>query len=208
MVVAANLVVCGVLVAVFMVVRKENAPSAAVSTQVGETARQDEVATGWSPPPSSDYPTTTVPPGPGAGFVEVVGPGGMTTHIPDGWPVRTASGPGAMQADDPTGASRVLRYGGSATDVTDSYEVHAAYESEFSANKANYVSIRLERTVVRGMSAIDWEFEYDAAEGRRHVRSMYWLSGGYEYFVYASAPVAGWPGTQPILDVMLAYSTP
>jgi hypothetical protein len=58
------------------------------------------------------------------------------------------------------------------------------------------------------MAAIDWEFEYDADTGRRHVRSVYWLANGHEYFVYAAAPVEFWPDTQPILDVMLDHATP
>ena len=108
----------------------------------------------------------------------------------------------------PDGHDPEVRYGGSATAVTDSYEVHADYEREFSSDKANYVSLRLEPRSVRGMSAIDWEFEYDATDGRRHVRSVYWLAQGYEYFVYASAPAALWPETQEILDVMLDNATP
>lgn len=206
-----NVLVCGAVTALMLVVRHHGSPAASPELPLAETVTVVEQPS-WTeePAPSSteDHPSTSEEPGPGADFHEVTGPGGMTTHIPATWPTKRATGPGAMQADDPTGLDRVLRYGGSPTPVTDSYDVHADYERQFSANKTDYVSIRLERTDVRGMSAIDWEFEYLVDGVRRHVRSVYWLAGGYEYFVYASAPVDFWPDTQPILDVMLTYSTP
>ena len=139
---------------------------------------------------------------------QISGPNGMTTCIPLGWSTSVAPGPAAMQADDPAGTSLQVRYGGSATSLTDTYETHADYERTFSANKVNYVSVRLESTTVRGMSAIDWEFTYDAASGPRHVRSVYWLAQGHEYFVYSAAPAALWARGQQILDVMLDTATP
>lgn len=202
-----NLLVCGGVTALLIVARDDDVSSAAGTLL--PTATSDPVEPAPDPTSSStwSYPTTDAP-APGAGFRQVSGPGGMTTYIPATWPTKTAPGPGAMQADDPTGMARILRYGGSATTVSDSYPVHADYERQFSANKSNYVSIRLDRTDVRGTSAIDWEFEYDTNGGRRHVRSIYWLSSGYEFFVYASAPVDFWPDAQQILDVMISYSTP
>jgi hypothetical protein len=195
----ANIVVCGAIVAMLVALRP------------GDTS--DVANTPLAPPPMatmtetvSESPVTTTTSL--AEYQQVSGPGGMTTHIPASWPSMPATGPGAMQADDPGGTSRFVRYGGSATSLTDSYQLHADYERQFAENKAGYVSIRLERTVVRGMAAIDWEFEYDSAEGSRHVRSVYWLAQGYEYFVYASAPVSLWPETQEIFDVMLDSSTP
>jgi hypothetical protein len=58
------------------------------------------------------------------------------------------------------------------------------------------------------MPAVDWEFEYDAPEGRRHVRSVYWVHDGYEYFVHASSTVPFWSQTRKLLAVMLTGSTP
>ena len=66
----------------------------------------------------------------------------------------------------------------------------------------------LDETVVRGVPAVDWEFEWNAPEGRRHVHSIYWHAQGYEYFVYASSLAERWPQTEPILDVMLSHATP
>lgn len=214
-VVVGNLLVCGAITTVLLVARDDGPPVAAdafteeappvVTTSTDEWPDPTDEPTSSS---TADRPSTSDEPCPGADFEQVVGPGGMTTCIPAGWPTKTATGPGAMQADDPTGAERILRYGGSPTTLTDSYDLHADYERQFSANKSNYVSIRLERTDVRGMSAVDWEFEYDAAAGRRHVRSVYWLASGYEFFVYASSPADSWFGTEHILDVMRTYSTP
>lgn len=210
MVAVTNLVLCGAVVTVLMAARDGGSPAAfpAPATTDG-TESTTETTTPEQPGQTApDAPVTTTESGPDGDYEEVIGPGGMTTHIPVGWPVHRAKGKGAMQADDPAGTATMLRYGGSATDLTDSYDLHADYERTFASDKTKYVSIRLERTVVRGLPAIDWEFEYDAKEGRRHVRSTYWLHGGYEYFVYASATVPLWPDTSRLLDVMLTYSTP
>jgi hypothetical protein len=208
MVVVANLIVCGGVVAVLGAARDGTTPAAFVpdTTSKEPPPREGPAPDGGAAP--RDDPTTEQDPGPDGRFTEVTGPGGMTTHIPAGWPTKRATGAGSMQADDPAGTTTMLRYGGSATTATDTYDVHADYERTFAAGKQAYVSIRLERTVVRGMAAIDWEFEYDAPDGRRHVRSVYWLTGGHEYFVYASSPVPIWAQTRKILEVMLTYSTP
>jgi hypothetical protein len=199
-----NLVVCGAIVAVVVALRPGGTPDVA-DTPLGSPPVATVTETVSESPVTTTITTTTAALGE---YQQVSGPGGMTTYIPASWPTKVATGPGAMQADDPEGTSRVLRYGGSTTSLTDSYQLHADYERQFAENKSGYVSLRLERTVVRGMVAIDWEFEYDAEEGHRHVRSVYWLAQGYEYFVYASAPVPLWPETQEIFDVMLDNSTP
>lgn len=143
------------------------------------------------------------------GFEQVSGPASMTTLIPSGWPTSRASGPGAMQADDVSGGPIVLRYGGSVTPDPDTYRVHADYEQQFAATRSGYSLIHLDRSTVRGMPAVDWEFEYHPENDvRRHVRSVYWLSQDIDYFVYASAPVEEWPRAQEILDVMLDNATP
>jgi hypothetical protein len=197
----ANLVVCGAIVAVVIALRPGGTPDVAdppPAPTVTETVSESPVTT-------TTMTTTTATL---AEYRQVSGPGGMTTYVPASWPSRPATGPGAMQADDPEGTSRLLRYGGSTTSLTDSYQLHADYERQFAENKSGYASLRLDRTDVRGMAAIDWEFEYDAEDGRRHVHSVYWLAQGYEYFVYASAPAQLWPETQEIFDVMLDNSTP
>ena len=210
------IVVCGAVVAVLLLVQDVPAGDAG---SVASTLSFD-VGTGTYTEPETytetetfvesetEYPTDETTASSLDGFQQVSGPGGMATYIPSGWPTKTASGPGAMQADDPTGAI-VLRYGGSATSESDTYQVHLDYEQQFAANRSGYSHFHLDRSTVRGMSAVDWEFEFDPQdEARRHVRSVYWLSDGYEYFVYVSAPVDQWPQAQEILDVMLDNATP
>jgi hypothetical protein len=157
--------------------------------------------------------TVTASTGPATGareetsrFARVTGPGGMTTYVPAGWQVDAAE-PDAMRADDP-GTTTELRFGRAATTDTDVYAARAACARTLAAKRTGYVPVRLMRTVVRGKSAVDWEYEYDAADGRRHVRSVHWWYDGYEYFVRASSPVRLWPDTRKVLDVMLTYSTP
>ena len=213
MVAVANLVVCGAVVTVLSAVRDagDGPPAAFPADVANETTETTDAQVIDEPTVDSQdetTPTDTGESGPAGGFSEITGPGGMTTHIPAGWPVTQTTSAGSMQADDPSGTTTMLRFGGSATTATDTYQIHADYERDFSATKQGYASLRLDRTTVRGMPAIDWEFEYDAPEGRRHVRSVYWLSGGYEYFVYASSLVQRWEQTRKVLEVMLTYATP
>jgi hypothetical protein len=145
---------------------------------------------------------------PGGEFARVTGPGGMTTYLPAGWPVDAAADPEAIRADDPAGTTTELRFGRTATEDTDVYAAVAECAHRYAGERAGYVPVRLARTVVRGKSAVDWEYEYDAADGRRHVRSVHWWHDGHEYFVLASSPARLWPDTRKVLDVMLTYSTP
>lgn len=211
------IVVCGAVVAALLLVQEvpsSDADSGSSSFPFGagtETYTEPEIYTETESgtDPVEEYTTDQTTASPPDGFQQVSGPGGMTTYIPSGWPTNRATGPGAMQADDPTGASIVLRYGGSVTPELDTYQVHADYEQQFAANRSGYSLVRLDRSTVRGMSAVDWEFEYDPQDDvRRHVRSVYWLSQGYDYFVYVSSPVDQWPHAQEILDIMLDNATP
>ncbi|MFI7673675.1 hypothetical protein [Actinophytocola sp. NPDC049390] len=145
---------------------------------------------------------------PTAGFTRVAGPDGMTAHVPAGWPVTSAAEPGALRVDDPAGTSTRLWFGSAAPTREDVYAERADCARRLAEARDGYAQLRLERTVVRGAPAVDWEYEYDAAEGRRHVRSVHWRHDGREYFVRASAPTRLWPDAGEALDVMLAHSTP
>ncbi|GAB1516658.1 hypothetical protein JCM33774_87030 [Actinophytocola sp. KF-1] len=142
----------------------------------------------------------------GDGFTQVTGPDGMTTHVPAGWRVTTA--PGVTRVADPAGTSTELWFGSSVPEGRDAYAARADCARRLAATRDGYAQVRLERTVVRGAPAVDWEFEYDAADGRRHVRSVHWRHGGREYFVRAAAPARLWPRAGEALAVMLARSTP
>lgn len=182
MVAVANLVVCGVVLAA---VTASTGPAAGTRAEQGRLDRS-----------------------PGDRFARVTGPGGMTTYVPAGWPVGTAGEPEAMRADDPAGTTTELRFGRTAAEGADVYAARADCARELAARRTGYVPVRLVRTLVRGKSAVDWEYEYDAADGRRHVRSVHWRHDGHEYFVRASSPAPLWPDTGKVLDVMLTYSTP
>lgn len=216
----ANLVVCGTVTAVLLTVHDKGMPAgSALVTETSPTFTTTEPTTttdeltdspalsteDYSTPEETTEETTDEP---SQDYTQVTGAGGMTTYIPVTWPTKAASGHGSTQADDPNGTTMFVRYGGAPTAETDTYATHADYERQFAAQHANYVSLGLDRTDVRGMPAVDWEFEYDLDGVRRHVRSVYWLANGYDYFVYASSPVELWPDAQQILDVMLVNSTP
>lgn len=143
---------------------------------------------------------------PGGRFARVTGPGGMTTYVPADWPVAAADRH-AMLAADPAGTTE-LRFGRTATEDADVYPARAGCARTLAARRPGYVPVRLARTLVRGKSAVDWEYEYDGVGGRRHVRSVHWWHDGYEYFVRASSPVRLWPDTRKVLEAMLTYSTP
>lgn len=189
----------------------------------GETSREPPVAASLSSKPVTEtrtgipasdptpMTTTSTPPSSAetlAGYQQVFGPGGMMTYIPVTWqPVPTKS-TGSVQANDPEGTSRFVRYGGSLQSASDAYERHAQNEQELSAKNPNFTRLHFEMTVVRGMPAIDREFQYDEAGVRRHARGVFWLARGHEYFVYVSAPDALWQHTEEIFVVMLDNATP
>jgi hypothetical protein len=202
-----NLVVCGAVVATLLLLRTE-APADTTNTAATGTVTPETTSTTGSESTSETTTSETTSDSRLEDFTTITGPGGITTLIPVSWPTKQASGPASMQADDPNDPSRWLRFGGAPTTETDTFETHVEQDLDFVASKSNYVSIRLERTVVRGMSAVDWEFEHDVPEGRRHVRAVFWLAQGREYFVYASSLVPLWPKTREILTVMLDNSTP
>ena len=137
----------------------------------------------------------------GDAFTQVTGPDGMTVHVPAGWQVTAAERPGVMRADDPDGTAVTLWFGSTAPRGEDAHD-------DCARRLGGYTRVRLERTEVRGAPAVDLEFEYDAPDGRRHVRSVHWRHDGREYFVRASAPLRLWPEAEEALEVMLARSTP
>jgi hypothetical protein len=204
-----NLVVCAAVVTLFVVTNGKSTPDNTTPVALPPTTRERVPVAPVSPVETT---TTSVSesstPALADDLQEVSGPGGMATAVPTGWPSSRAPGPGAVQATDPADAARFLRYGGSPVPDQDGYDTHVAYQSDFSKSHKAFQSMRLERTVLHGAAAVDWEFEWDAPEGRRHVRSVYWRTQGYEYFVYASSLVDRWPQTQPILDAMITHATP
>lgn len=210
--VGANLVLCLALGIVLLITTRGSEPDSRTPAQAEPevvlepsptTTTTTRRTTTTSRSPSSTTTTSTVP----AGYQRVSGPGGMTTVVPEGWPSEVSTGPGNIQATDPEDANRLLKYGGAPVPAEDIHTSHVAYEAQV-AKRPEYRLIRLDRVTFHGTDGIDWEFEWTPPEGRRHVRSLYWRVNGYEYFVYAAAPVGKWPETQAMLDTMIDNATP
>lgn len=209
--VAANLGLCLALGVTLLTATggSDPAPLPAAATDVVTEAPEPSSTTTTSVTrrPSTTSTTTTETSRVPVGYERVTGPGGMTTVVPEGWPTEVSTGPGNMQATDPADANRLLKYGGAPAPAEDIHSSHVAYEAQI-AKRPAYRLIRLDQLTFHGTDAVDWEFEWTPPEGRRHVRSLYWRSGGYEFFVYAAAPVDKWPETQNMLDVMIDNATP
>lgn len=142
------------------------------------------------------------------GFQRVSGPARVQTVIPVGWTIARAGGPGAMRATDPSDGGRFVGYGGTTATARDIAGVHLANETKFAERTADYVRITLNRATYAGHQAIEWEYEHNDGSGTQHVRSLFWLVDGVEYFISASGPEARWPGMLPIYDEMVANSRP
>ncbi|MFI9450088.1 hypothetical protein [Amycolatopsis sp. NPDC052450] len=138
----------------------------------------------------------------------VNGPAGLETVIPRGWPTKTLSEPGSEQATDPADDRRIIKFGGAPpSGSTNILDYHLDYERKV-AKRPGYVLHALTPTSVRDHDAVDWRFEWNAPEGRRHVRVVYWRTGGIEYFVYAHGPAASLPETALIVRAMVDQSAP
>ncbi len=192
---AAGYVVVSAVLGAALLVRPA-APSVPSATLSGPSYVADD----------GPHATTTRPPP--RGFQRVTGPAQVQTVIPVGWRIARAGGPGAMRASDPSDAGRFVGYGGARSDTTDLARQHLDYETEFSARTADYLRIDLNRALYAGHPAIEWEYKHDDGSGLQHVRALYWLVDGVEYFVYASGPDEQWSRMQPIYDQMVANSRP
>ncbi|WP_328616538.1 hypothetical protein OHS18_08390 [Amycolatopsis sp. NBC_00355] len=200
---AANLVGCALVGATWVVLNRapEPAPPVEPGLSLGDTP-----ATLSSPPPGIPTPTTAAEAP--ATLVRVSGPEGLETVIPAGWPTKTLPEPGSVQASDPADSRRILKFGGAPpSDGSDIVTYHERYERQI-ARRAGYTRHRLRSTTLRGAEAVDWEFAWDAPEGRRHVRAFYWRSNGIEYYVYAHGPEPSWPETAEVVQRMLDDATP
>jgi hypothetical protein len=175
--------------------------------------------TGTSPPPDSSSPVPPAPTssGPGPlppGYRKVVGPAGLSTVVPAGWPAPRLVNQGQYQVDDPgdhgpDNSGRFIRYGAATVSGSDMLGDHLRYEQEdFAPGHPNYRRVQLRATTYHGWPAVDWEFTWTKDGVPRHVHVLYWQAGGTEFNVYASSPQASWDQTAGIYDAMVAGSTP
>jgi hypothetical protein len=160
--------------------------------------------------PSPTTTTTTSPPTTSApvGFQPVAGPGGLRTVIPAGWRSAKTTGPGALQATDPADTVRYVKYGGSSAPDLDIESSHIQYENVFAVRAVDYRRITLTSARYGGHDAVEWEFEHREGATLLHVRSLYWRTGGTEYFVLAAAPAERWPAMRSVYDAMVSNATP
>jgi hypothetical protein len=208
LVAVANLVVCGGIgTALLLSTANADTPLSAPSVEPSFSAVDTSTTTTTTAATTSSSTTTTTSE---SDLAPVSGPGGITTVIPPGWTVAPTSSPGSVQATDPSDSTKFVRYGGSAAPATPILQSHLGAERDFSsqANRPGYARLTLEQTTVRGYDAVDWEFEWDAPEGRRHVHAMYWRADGTEYFVYVSTRLADWPGYASVFSSMLDNARP
>ncbi|MGW5051931.1 hypothetical protein [Actinokineospora sp. NPDC004072] len=185
----------------------------------GPTASSGPQATySFAPSPTSrgDFPRPRPPtPSPSMvalpipeGYQRVVGPGGLVTTVPDGWTITRSTGPGAVQATDPADPNRFVRYGGAPPPAASLNQSHVDYAAAFGRAKPGYRPIRLDAVTYRGMPAVEWEFSHDDPAGRRQAKSLYWRTGGVEFFIYAASTADRWAETEPIYRTMMANATP
>jgi hypothetical protein len=203
----ANLVVCGAIgAALLLTTSKAATPAAAPRSEPSFSATVAPTSSSTT----AGTTTTTATTAALDGLSQVSGPAGITTVIPTGWSPAPTTSSGSVQATDPADSTRFVRYGGSAAPATSILQSHLAAERDFSRQPARpgYARLKLDQTTVRGNEAVDWAFEWNAPEGRRHVHAVYWRANGTEYFVYASTKLTDWPQFSTVLTAMLANSTP
>lgn len=154
--------------------------------------------------------TTTVvtTPPPPQGYQRVAGPAKVETVIPVGWTIARAGGPGAMRATDPSDSGRFVGYGGAPATSTDIASIHVAQETKFAQRTSEYNRISLNRATYAGHPAIEWEYEHNDGSGTQHVRALFWIVNGVEFFIFASGPQVQWSRMLPLYDEMVASSRP
>jgi hypothetical protein len=217
--VAANLVCCALLGGTWLLVQHSGGSEPAPNLVVAAPPATDTTTTLPSAPETTSPTTPTTTTGSStetetsssaltAETQQISAPGGLETTIPTGWTTQALPQQSSVQATDPQDPRRTAKFGGAPpTDGSDIISYHTTYERQVAHDKG-YVLDHLEPTTVRGYEAVDWEFEWSAPEGRRHVHVTYWRTGGIEFYVYLHGPASEWASLAPIFQEMLDNSTP
>ncbi|MFI5732685.1 hypothetical protein ACIA49_21380 [Kribbella sp. NPDC051587] len=199
---AANLVVCGLIGTGLLLVRTPGDPADAVpkpttsSTPTTSTSPTPTASESETPPSEPTAPAST--PTPAGDYKDVFGPGGVVTKIPSGWTGKPRAGKADTQATDPARPTSFLRYGGSQSPAQPLIDVMRNAERNFSKQYPGYKLIALRPETWREHEAVTWTFEFNTADGRKHVDSTYWRAGQNDYVIYASALASNWPAMQEI----------
>ncbi|MGZ0149501.1 hypothetical protein ACXJJ3_20725 [Kribbella sp. WER1] len=214
---AANLVLCGLVGTSLLLLRStgDSATAAEPKTPAGTPTTSTLPAPTPTPSdtseptnPSSSAPASTPPASTPGDVQDVSGPGGITTKIPQGWSAAVRSGGTDAQAADPAQPTSFLRYGGSPSPSRPLAEVMQDAERGFSAKYPGYQLIGLRPGTWRTHESVSWEFEFDTADGRKHVESVYWRTGGNDYVLYASALVTNWPAMKAVYTTAYNATNP
>jgi hypothetical protein len=205
---AANLTLCA-LVGATLLITSAKEPELTAGSVAPAVSLPDAPGPTMSSSPEPTSTSTTTSTTARQDIDPASGDNGFRTVVPRGWPAAPINNqPGSFQATDPARTSHYVRFGGySASGDIQQFRVSA--EQEAKTRLPGLVRLRLEPRTVRGFGAVDWEFTWDGREGQqRHVRAIYWRTGGTEYFVYVSSPASDWAEMEPFLAVMLDNSTP
>jgi hypothetical protein len=214
-----NLAVCALVGSALLVVRSgggdaaaaepgiTSAPTSTEPTESSPSTTADPTTPSQPTTPATSTPPPTTP-GVPVGFQAVSGPRGITTLIPTGWQAKPREGQAAIQATNPAEPTSFLRYGGSPSPAEPLLAVQQAAERAFRPTYAGYQLIALTPGKWRGHESVTWEFEFEAAGGRKHVNSTYWRAAGVDYVLYASALVTSWPQMKTVYTTALAATKP
>lgn len=211
---AANLVLCGLIGTslLFLRARDDHAAAGAPTATATSSPAAEPTPTKNSepsPPPSTPPPTSAPPASTPAATTQIVsGPGGLTTKIPVGWTAKVRSGGTDAQATNPKTPTSFLRYGGSPSPARPLADVMRNAERSFSTTYPGYTLIALRPGTWRGHESVSWQFEFDTPDGRKHVESVYWRTGGHDYVLYASSLLTNWPAMKGIYTTAYNATSP
>jgi hypothetical protein len=209
---AANLVVCGLIGTSLLLVRTPGDPADAVpkptTNNTPTTSTSPTPTASESEPPPSEPTAPASTPTPAGDYKDVDGPGGVITKIPSGWTAKVRAGKSDAQASDPARPTSFLRYGGSQAVAQPLIEVMRNAEGNFSKQYPGYKLIALQPETWRDHEAVTWKFEFNSADGRKHVESVYWRARQNDYVLYASALVPDWPALQKIYSTAYDAAQP
>ncbi|WP_103347678.1 hypothetical protein [Amycolatopsis sp. CA-128772] len=198
---AANFLLCAAAGTALLIVNGSK-----VQTVQSVSAMDPDPPGYQSSAPAIGIPPSTPTPA-GQDYETVTAPDGFSTVVPRGW-ASEPKNPGSYQATDPRDGSNYVRYG--ATEARgDLIGTHAAAERDTATRLTGLRRVRMDPIDVRGREAVDWEFTWESStQGTRHVRAVYWRTGGVEYFVYVSALDSGWQPMPELLNTMVERSRP
>jgi hypothetical protein len=202
---AANFLVCVAVGTVLLLVNGSDGQTVQSVSATDQVSPGSSTGYESSTPATGFYPSTPAPVG--EGYETVTAPDGFSTVVPRGW-LSEPKNPGSFQADDPADESHYVRYGASQASG-DLVKTHVDAEKGAATRLAGLRRVRMDRIDVRGREAVDWEFTWESStEGTRHVRAIYWRTGGVEYFVYVSALDSAWQPMPQLLTTMVDQSRP